>query len=60
MKITNELLDRADELQEEMFDVIRQIENKHPFTKCSHDDLVHVFVLLKFAELEQQLKQVKK
>ena len=54
MKLTNELLERTEILQAEMLKTIEQIRQHHPFTKCSFNDLVNVYILMLIAE--QQLK----
>lgn len=56
-EISQKVLDRTEELQIEMIDTITELKTKNPFTHCSYDDLVHVFTLMKIAEIQLKIEE---
>ncbi len=55
MEITDELINRTEELQSEMHEVINSVKYKHPFTNCSYADMTQTYQLMKIAELEKKI-----
>lgn len=57
MKITSELLDKAEKLQTEALDFIEQLNKKHPESKATFADLMNIYFLIKIIELEEKINK---
>ena len=59
MEVTMLLSELTNDLQEEMTEVMGKLKKTHPKTNCSYGELLHIYYMMKFAEMQLEINKLK-